>query len=187
MAIKSLWMRVGATFLVTEDELERIRKCADCTMQYREQCKILYDCLLEGRVTLGGETFQPDPTEIQSEERPWRYPLFDCDLDSTVDGQAMVLKLVKKSDVANSHAQRIAELEGFINACLDCSSADETVDFLVNNYDKVMDDDSSLPESRNPWAEDPEFPVSDWQYEVRNNDTRLGYHEWVEHQKEAKP
>lgn len=29
------------------------------------------------------------------------------------------------------------------------------------------------------WAETPGFPLSDWKYEVANDDTRLGYHEWV--------
>ncbi len=29
------------------------------------------------------------------------------------------------------------------------------------------------------WGEDPEFPVADWQYEVSNGDTRMGYWEWV--------
>ena len=38
---------------------------------------------------------------------------------------------------------------------------------------------------KNPWLEDANFPVSDWQDEVRANDTRLGYPEWVEHQKES--
>ncbi len=31
-----------------------------------------------------------------------------------------------------------------------------------------------------PWGESPKFPVSDWQYEVANGDTRLGYTDWVE-------
>ena len=35
------------------------------------------------------------------------------------------------------------------------------------------------------WDEDSEFPVSDWRYEVANDDTRLGYREWVEHQREC--
>jgi hypothetical protein len=45
---------------------------------------------------------------------------------------------------------------------------------------------SSLVErpSLNPWSEDPDYPVSDWQFEVRNNDTRLGYREWVERRRE---
>ena len=34
------------------------------------------------------------------------------------------------------------------------------------------------------WDNDPDYPVEDWQYEVANGDTRLGYREWVEHQKE---
>lgn len=33
---------------------------------------------------------------------------------------------------------RIDELESFIRACLDCTSADEVHDFLVNNADKIL-------------------------------------------------
>lgn len=90
-----IWMRIGATFLVTEDELERVRKCSDCTMQYLEQCKILYACLLEGRVILDGETYQPAPAD-RFEDATDYPPLFDCNLDSTIDDQPMVLKLVKE-------------------------------------------------------------------------------------------
>ena len=36
----------------------------------------------------------------------------------------------------------------------------------------------------NHWSENPDYPVEDWQYEVANNETRLGYHEWVENQQE---
>ncbi len=31
------------------------------------------------------------------------------------------------------------------------------------------------------WQDDPEFSFSEWQYEVAQNDTRLGYWQWVEH------
>lgn len=34
------------------------------------------------------------------------------------------------------------------------------------------------------WSSDPDFPVSDWQYEVANGDTRIGYWEWVKIKKE---
>lgn len=36
-----------------------------------------------------------------------------------------------------------------------------------------------------PWEDDSAHPAEDWQQEVRENNTRLGYLEWVEHQKEA--
>jgi len=36
------------------------------------------------------------------------------------------------------------------------------------------------------WEDDPDFPAEDWKYEVANGDTRLGYGEWVEHQRDAK-
>lgn len=29
------------------------------------------------------------------------------------------------------------------------------------------------------------FPISDWQYEVANGDTRLGYADWLNHKLEA--
>lgn len=32
------------------------------------------------------------------------------------------------------------------------------------------------------WDDHPDYPVKDWQYEVANGDTRLGYKDWVEHQ-----
>jgi hypothetical protein len=36
-----------------------------------------------------------------------------------------------------------------------------------------------------PWQGDPDYPVSDWQSDVANNDTRLGYLDWVEHNRES--
>jgi len=38
--------------------------------------------------------------------------------------------------------------------------------------------------SVDPWQEYEKYPVKDWQYEVSNNDTRLGYIDWVKHQRE---
>jgi hypothetical protein len=37
-----------------------------------------------------------------------------------------------------------------------------------------------------PWREeDADWPLCDWQDDVRNNYTRLGYWDWVEHNKES--
>jgi hypothetical protein len=30
------------------------------------------------------------------------------------------------------------------------------------------------------WDEDSDYPVADWKYEIANDDTRLGYWEWVQ-------
>jgi len=35
----------------------------------------------------------------------------------------------------------------------------------------------------NPWRIDRQYPVQDWQYEVSCGNTRLGYLDWVNHQK----
>ena len=32
------------------------------------------------------------------------------------------------------------------------------------------------------WADDRRAPLADWRYEVANDDTRLGYHEWRDRQ-----
>ena len=33
------------------------------------------------------------------------------------------------------------------------------------------------------WSEDPDFPLDDWKYEVKDDSTRLGYWEWVAQRK----
>lgn len=30
------------------------------------------------------------------------------------------------------------------------------------------------------WAENPDYPIEDWKLEVANDDTRLGYWDWVD-------
>lgn len=48
---------------------------------------------------------------------------------------------------------------------------------------------SSVPapakESRSHWDEDQEYSLEDWRIEVENDNSRLGYLEWVDHQREA--
>jgi hypothetical protein len=57
---------------------------------------------------------------------------------------------------------------------------------------RVGGDRPDLIENRKPatakishWEDDPEFPCEDWQYEVTLGNTRLGYHEWVKHERDA--
>jgi hypothetical protein len=39
--------------------------------------------------------------------------------------------------------------------------------------------DLKILRSQNIWNEHKDFPLEDWQYEVANGDTRLGYWEWA--------
>ncbi len=32
------------------------------------------------------------------------------------------------------------------------------------------------------WTENPDFPVTDWQYDVASGNTRLGYQDWCRQQ-----
>ncbi len=34
------------------------------------------------------------------------------------------------------------------------------------------------------WDDDPTYPPADWQYEVEAGDTRLGYADWVQQQRD---
>jgi len=43
-----------------------------------------------------------------------------------------------------------------------------------------MSDAAQLRATHGTWGEDPDFPVEDWQHGVANDETRLGYWEWVE-------
>ncbi|BBX87972.1 hypothetical protein [Mycolicibacterium aubagnense] len=37
----------------------------------------------------------------------------------------------------------------------------------------------ALEEQHGHWGDHSQYPVADWQYEVGNGDTRLGYWPWV--------
>jgi len=52
----------------------------------------------------------------------------------------------------------------------------------------LTDADKLLLEKAVPgfWDDDPDFPSEDWRYEIANEDTRLGYHEWCAQQRELK-
>jgi len=41
--------------------------------------------------------------------------------------------------------------------------------------------ENNLIEIYGIWGQHPDYPVADWQYEVANDDTRLGYWSWVSH------
>jgi len=34
------------------------------------------------------------------------------------------------------------------------------------------------------WDDADDHPIEDWQYEIMNNDTRLGYHDWLTKKRE---
>ena len=44
---------------------------------------------------------------------------------------------------------------------------------------------NSAKTNDDPWRIDPTYPLADWVQEVTNDDTRLGYLAWVEHQKSS--
>jgi hypothetical protein len=48
----------------------------------------------------------------------------------------------------------------------------------------LLDDHGDEVKDHDLWGEDKSYPRADWRYEVGNEDTNLGYWEWVEHQKE---
>jgi hypothetical protein len=44
---------------------------------------------------------------------------------------------------------------------------------------------TGIKDTRSAWVNDPEYPISDWQKEVENDDTRLGYLNWVDNRRET--
>lgn len=42
-----------------------------------------------------------------------------------------------------------------------------------------------MPELYSRSNQHPDYPVCDWQYEVANEDTILGYHDWTLHKIES--
>ena len=54
---------------------------------------------------------------------------------------------------------------------------------LAEHFCAVMN--ARPTEAVDVWAEDPEYPSENWRYEADNGDTRLGYWDWVEAQRDA--
>lgn len=67
----------------------------------------------------------------------------------------------------------------------------EEVLACINNDPLGLEEEGELlfelyqVKAKNPDGEYTAYPRSDWQYEVQNGDTKLGYWEWAEHQIEA--
>lgn len=59
-----------------------------------------------------------------------------------------------------------------------------TQDIEDSNFGYLRDRVNEFLQENNDKNEDSRFPISDWQYEVANGDTRLGYQKWVETRKE---
>jgi hypothetical protein len=48
------------------------------------------------------------------------------------------------------------------------------------SYDPSMDTaGGALADKLGYWSEHPDYPVTDWQYNVREGNTRLGYWAWI--------
>ena len=64
-------------------------------------------------------------------------------------------------------------------------------EFVIHTYSedypmiRVVVEPAARPDDRDPWGEDPEWPRKDWARECSENDTSLGYWDWVDSQKEA--
>ncbi len=60
-----------------------------------------------------------------------------------------------------------------------CSERRNMTDTKTSKTDESTSPRALADEHGGIWGAHPEFPVSDWQTEVENDDTRLGYWEWV--------
>jgi len=43
----------------------------------------------------------------------------------------------------------------------------------------------TVPDGQSQWDEDDDYSLEDWMYAVLNDETRLGYWEWVSNQRES--
>jgi hypothetical protein len=73
-------------------------------------------------------------------------------------------------DVMRELAQR------WIHEAEDIGCGDEGTRLGYKDACEVLDADVKISH----WESNPAYPVEDWRYEVANDDTRLGYLDWVE-------
>ncbi|QAY80367.1 hypothetical protein [Sphingosinicella sp. BN140058] len=84
-------------------------------------------------------------------------------------------------------------LDDEVNMILDNDASSGVLRVITDRGDFAVE--ISLAKSSKPaalnadnggvWGHHPQFPVTDWRHEVANDDTRLGYWEWVASQIDA--
>lgn len=79
--------------------------------------------------------------------------------------------------------EKIAEHHGF-PTWIYCEKNESDVGYLVDEFgdhehNRSMEYDTGHHRLHPTWGSHPDFPVEDWQYEVANDDTRLGYADWL--------
>lgn len=77
MSLQELWMRLGVTLSLTDEEVEKLRN--DPSEQ--ETQKLILNCLSQGRAKVDGNSYRPD-----REDHTWTHdeglPGFECNLFS---------------------------------------------------------------------------------------------------------
>jgi hypothetical protein len=79
----------------------------------------------------------------------------------------LILELIESGEILTSDIRILEGLQNLLDAVADIAHDEYGIDCLI-----------SLPEEE-------EYPYEDWQYDVANGDTKLGYAEWVEHNVES--
>lgn len=88
----------------------------------------------------------------------------------------------------NTSKQWLADLFEYEN-CEECHQGEENhtaVESLFSGHFALCNTTEGVEKTEKNTMEDLDlYPISDWKYDVANGDTRLGYTEWVEHNKES--
>lgn len=134
---------------------------------------------------------------------------FACAAEANAAGRAWLLGLVPTAPEGEVEAESCEAIYAYDVTSFLCNAACQNCDWVGNDEDTLPIDDlemrvspgeivpvgecpkcGALCQQPQPptysWGEEhPRFPVKDWQYEVANLDTLLGYSTWVEHQVES--
>lgn len=63
-------------------------------------------------------------------------------------------------------------------------AAESATDRFSDAIDQIRNAIDASTNTSSHWEEDPDWPVDDWRNLVANDDTRLGYRDWVSAQRE---
>lgn len=85
------------------------------------------------------------------------------------------------SELDNPFKNVVDNLESYIGRGL---LTEPNHEVLVEDYSIEILSETLQDEYGGLWGEHPDYPRKDWAYEVGNNDTNLGYWDWVSHRLE---
>lgn len=127
-----------------------------------------------------GRVIRPVPTQLSLAILAMDDPAKIVEYANNVVRLAEIKIFVEKGDIPIDSFSKLSDADEVIYDLLDANEL-ETEPCAYSS--KLVMTVLTLAQPEDPWGEDPDYPRVNWRYEVGEEETSLGYWDWVETQR----